>query len=341
MGIQRPAPSATACRIARRRCSFSRRATDNHVMPAHGLMFHHFHDAHRHRPGQGSVSAEQFAAMLRGVGRGRVIPAMEFLDRALAGRLREHHLCLTFDDNLRSQYDVALPVLEELNLTAFWFVNSSVMQGNIERMEVYRHFRNTQFGCVDDFYAAFFVRANESPFTRRIDGALRQFNPAEYLTGFPFYSDADRRFRFVRDEVLGPLAYATIMDAMIDDARPAYDVRAVARTLWMDDAAVRALHNAGHVIGLHSHTHPTRIERLGEDEQRYEYRANQTHVMSVTGEQPLAMSHPCNSYNATTLEILRDLEIKLGFRANMAGGFTSDLELPREDHANLLKRVAA
>jgi hypothetical protein len=51
------------------------------------------------------------------------------------------------------------------------------------------------------------------------------------------------------------------------------------------------------------------------------------------------MSHPCNSYNTTTLEVLRELGITLGFRANMAGGFDSRLERPREDHANLMRTM--
>jgi len=143
----------------------------------------------------------------------------------------------------------------------------------------------------------------------------------------------------VRDDVLGPNAYGNIMDVMLSDAR--FDVREAARGLWMDDAAVRRLHESGHVIGLHSHTHPTRLQRLSNDEQRYEYRSNQSHLTALLGEPPLAMSHPCNSYNDTTLQILGELGIKLGFRANMASGFNSRLELPREDHSNLLRRLAA
>jgi hypothetical protein len=53
------------------------------------------------------------------------------------------------------------------------------------------------------------------------------------------------------------------------------------------------------------------------------------------------MSHPCNSYNATTLSVLRELGITVGFRANMAAGKISELEYPREDHANLVGALAA
>jgi peptidoglycan/xylan/chitin deacetylase (PgdA/CDA1 family) len=153
-----------------------------------------------------------------------------------------------------------------------------------------------------------------------------------------FYTEADRRFRFVRDEVLGPDNYAQLMDGMMRDA--AFDVRRVAQELWMGNDEVRSLHESGHVVGLHSHTHPTRIDRLSEDEQRYEYKSNQNHLSALLGETPLAMSHPCNSYNATTLELLHELGIKLGFRANMQlDAAYGPLEMPREDHANLLKQL--
>lgn len=307
-------------------------------MSAHGLMFHHFHDTLDHAPSQGSIDADQLAEIIRSVGRGRILPAIEFLDRAIAGKLGEHHVCLTFDDNLLCQYDVAVPVLEDFGLTAFWFVYTSVMQGNIERLEIYRNFRTTQFPSVEDFYAAFFIRVYESEFGRRSEGALRAFEPAKYLAAFPFYSEGDRRFRFVRDEVLGADSYALVMDAMMRDAH--YNVRDAASQLWMGNEEVLSLHGAGHVIGLHSHTHPTRIERLSEDDQRYEYKSNASHLTSLLGEPPLAMSHPCNSYNASTLEILQSMGIKLGFRANMqmSAGF-GQLEIPREDHANLIKQA--
>ena len=36
-------------------------------------------------------------------------------------------MCITFDDGLRSQYDIALPLLEDLNLKSFSSENDRVM----------------------------------------------------------------------------------------------------------------------------------------------------------------------------------------------------------------------
>ncbi len=306
-------------------------------MRPHGLMFHHFHDR-RHPAGQGSMSASQLAEMIHFVGRKRILDAREWMQRALAGTLKGTDLCLTFDDNLRCQYDVAAPVLADLKLTAFFFVYSSVLEGTPERLEIYRHFRTTHFESVDEFYTAFFVTLSCRPVAHEVADALQRFNPRDYLKPFPFYSDGDRRFRFVRDEVLGPARYFEAMDAMI--AASGMDAAETARGLWMDEACLGQLHRAGHVIGLHSHTHPTRLEQLDAAGQRREYADNHRHLARILGEAPSAMSHPCNSYNEQTLTILRELGVKLGFRANLAMDGGSELEWPREDHANLLSRMS-
>ncbi|MBN1490929.1 MAG: polysaccharide deacetylase family protein [Phycisphaerae bacterium] len=302
----------------------------------HGVMFHHFCDA-RHPAGQGAISAEQFADMIAFLGRDRILPAAEWQHRAEADTLPPDALCLTFDDNLRCQYDVALPVLRDHSLTAFWFVCTSVLDGAIEPLEVYRAFRTVHFESVETFYADFFAAADRSEFAAELAEAIERFDPGNYLAEFPFYTDADRRFRFVRDRVLGPRRYNALMDRMI--AERGLDVRDLAANLWMNDDCIRRLHADGHVIGLHSHTHPTRIEDLSPEEQEREYRLNAEALTKRLGDAPTTVSHPCNSYNAETLRILRDLGVRLGFRANMAPGYTSALEYPREDHANVLKEM--
>ncbi|OQX42729.1 MAG: hypothetical protein B0D82_00545, partial [Candidatus Sedimenticola endophacoides] len=95
----------------------------------------------------------------------------------------------------------------------------------------------------------------------------------------------------------------------------------------------------GHVIGLHSHTHPTALARLDRAEQFSQYRENQAILERILGERPTTMSHPCNSYSAETLELLQRLGIDLGFCADMSRGMLSRLEHPREDHANIVDRL--
>jgi peptidoglycan/xylan/chitin deacetylase (PgdA/CDA1 family) len=305
-------------------------------MVPHGIMFHYFHNL-RHPAGQGSLSADDLAAIIRFLDPRRILPAHEWLRRAVANALDDHDLCLTFDDNLRCQYDVALPVLQDFGLTAFWFVPTSAMQGNPERLQLYRQFRVKCFDEIEDFYEAFFRTLATSNCAEPAEQALRQFDPSTYLAEFSFYSEADRRFRYVRDEVLGPQRYRQVMDELAGSM--GIELAALARDLWMEPAQIRSLHANGHVIGLHTHTHPTRVAELPPREQLREYRDNYMYLMTLLGEPAATVAHPCNSYNQDTLAILRRLGIKVGFRANMRLTEHSELEYPRADHANVLREM--
>jgi peptidoglycan/xylan/chitin deacetylase (PgdA/CDA1 family) len=302
-------------------------------MRAHGIMFHHFH-GDGHVPVQGSMSADELRSMIRFLGRDRILSAHEYRERALSNLLREGDLCLTFDDNLRCQYDVAVPVLRELGLTAFWFVYTSVLDGVFERLEIYRAFRSTRFSSMEAFYEAFFRDLEASPEAGAVRDGLTRFDPKSYLAIYSFYSDGDRRFRFVRDEVLGPERYNAAMDRML--ARHGVTAAQLAPSLWMNEDCLRSLEADGHIIGLHSHTHPTRMAYLSVSEQEREYRTNYERLSRVLKEPPTAMSHPCNSYTPDTLELLERIGIRLGFRANLMQEDAPHLELPREDHANVL-----
>lgn len=300
---------------------------------AHGLMFHHFHGG-VHAPGQGAITSEEFDDLIEFADPSRILPALEWQERSRRGTLGPNDLCITFDDALRCQIDIALPVLEARGLTAFWFVYSSVFEGVIERLEVYRYVRTVCFPDVDSFYDAFDAAVARSVHGTSVDRARQDPQARDYLSEYAFYSPRDRWFRFVRDRVLGEAAYFEVMDAIVTDLR--IDRANLARLLWMNEADLQRLGRTGHVVGLHSYTHPTRMAGASSERQRGEYTRNREHLERVLGCAPKTMSHPCNSYGPETLEILRDLGVELGFRANLLGGPGSALERPRADHADVL-----
>ncbi len=300
-------------------------------------MLHHFFDDY-HPKSQGAISQHALRQILTGLGVHRFLTPAEWLTRSLAGELHKDDLCITLDDALLCQYDVALPVLDELGLKAFWFVYSSVFEGTLERLEVYRHFRSVHFSDLNRFYDTFSaVVAHHEP--AAFATAQRVFDPTEYLKPFAFYSHSDRWFRYLRDEVLGGKRYNELMDRLITDSD--LDTASLRDKLWMTNSQLARLVQEGHMVGLHSTTHPTRLERLSAEQQAYEYGHNLDHIFRATGVRPQTMSHPCNSYGAETLEILRGLGIQLGFRSNMAlAARHGPLEYPREDQA-MLKMITA
>ena len=301
-----------------------------------GIMFHHFH-GDGFGPSQGSITAEDLDRIIDSLE--CVLPAEEWLARAVAGRLAAGDVCLTFDDGLRCQYAIARPVLDARGLTAFWFVYSSVFEGDLAWIEIDREFRHRAFETIDAFYVAFEDELRESVHAARLAGGVDAAAAAADCAGHPFYSESDMRFRYIRDRLLDPAAYRDVMDAMM--ARVGFDAAATAYALWMDDACLRDLAAKGHRIGLHSHGHPTTMVDLSHDEQDAEYRRNADHIRRVVGAAPDSMAHPCDSYGPETLDVLSGLGIRVGFRANMlAKPNPRGLEYPREDHANLMRMLS-
>ena len=84
----------------------------------HGITFHHFHDD-KHYKGQGSISQKEFERILIYIGVNRILSPEEWLHKLENKSLKKNDVCLTFDDGLRCQMDIALPVLESHNIKAF------------------------------------------------------------------------------------------------------------------------------------------------------------------------------------------------------------------------------
>jgi peptidoglycan/xylan/chitin deacetylase (PgdA/CDA1 family) len=297
------------------------------------VMFHHFTDD-VHPAGQGALDAVQLRAVLDRVGVERILRADEYLERVRADRLDPDSVCLTFDDNLRCQYDVALPVLRELGLTAFWFVYSSPLEGTLERLELYRYFRTVAFDSVESFYREFFARAVESPGGDAVERELASFDPASWRPETTFYTDDDRRFRHLRDGVLSDGGYDLVMESMMREHD--IDTEQLAGHLWMDEACWTELRDLGHEIGLHSHTHPTSMAQLPLDVQRREYAANAECIQRATGIRPTTAAHPCGSYTLQTLDILEELGVELAFAVNGGVRHRPHLEIQRVDSTDAL-----
>jgi len=305
---------------------------------AHGIMFHHFHsDRHAARPG--SISADDLNRMIKFLRkRFEILSPEEFHGDAVAGCLPASATVLTFDDALQSQLAVALPVLEENNLLGVFSIYSSVFSEHPDPLEVFAAFRADFFSSFDEFWQAFRNEARKRE--PALEVRLGREYPSNYLGSFPFYSEPERRFRFFRDEILGPERYKKLMWGLIEST-PRFVLTDVVEALWMKPEGLEELVSRGHSLGLHSHTHPTRMDLLPEEKQRREYETNRDWVQTRLGVSPAFVAHPCGQYSKYTLGVLNELGIRVGFRSSLTpGSYNSLLEIPREDHANVMREMA-
>ncbi len=300
-------------------------------------MFHHFHGG-KHIKSQGSLNAQNFEQMIDWLNeRYRILDAYDYLESYLSNNLKNNDICLSFDDGLKCQFDIAFPVLQKKGITAFFFVYSSVFTDKPDFLEIYRLFRTKMYASMDDFYNEFFSllkKRNEAKYNE----LFKIFNSINYFHEFPFYTKNDKWFRFLRDKYLSKIRYSNIMKKLM--LSKGFNYKNESKNLWMNEENIKLLNKEGHVIGLHSHSHPTQITKLSYSNQKNEYKYNLKYLQKILNCKIEAVSHPCGDYNEKTLEILERLGVKIGFRSNLAiKVIKSSLEIPREDHSNVLNEM--
>ena len=305
---------------------------------AFGIMFHHFH-GENHPAGQGSISADDLDQMIAWLKKNyEILNIEEFFQKALAGKLTTKETCLTFDDSLLCQYEIALPVIESHGLTALFNVYSSAFSGKPDPLEVYRYFRSVSYKNFDDFFDDFFIMIKERFSSNYAKGMSRFSREREIYDGFPFYTENDKTFRFFRDKILGPSDYNLIMIDLMNQKM--FDTSEVPTKVFMTVPQLEQLNRKGHTLGLHSDTHPTQMQSLSKEAQVREYTRNYDFLRNITGTGARMVAHPCGQYSDTTLEILHQLKVDVGFRDNLNVSYAKSLlEIPREDHSNILKNM--
>ena len=259
--------------------------------------------------------------------------------------MKESDVCLTFDDCIKSQIDVALPVLEDLKIKSFFFAYSSVFKGKPDNLEYFRYFRMNYFNDINVFYEDFY---------KTLDKELNNFfffyeeNIKNQKIKFPTYSIEDIKFRLIRDGFLTKNNYEKNMFLMMDEKK--FIPEEAYSKLFFQKKDLKKLDSLGHLVGIHSHNHPTVLEKLNYNEQKKEYAENILVISKILNKptnQIKFMSHPCGSYNNNTLTILKELGIELGFKQIMTveteRGMkkinNSCLEIARQDHADIIREM--
>lgn len=306
----------------------------------HGIMFHRFKSLKNKDSGYGALTSKKLIKLIKFVGRDRILSPNEWMAKLSEGKLKKKDLCLTFDDGLKSQIEVALPVLEQFNLKAFWFVHCNTLPNNFDKSEIFSILIVKKFKNYKIFLNKFFKFLNLELNIFKSKTFNKYYN--KEISLFNFYSDTELKYKFLRDIYYPRKEFENIMENFFQFYN--LKVKNFYKNTWLNKKDLINLDKKGHIIGLHSYSHPYRISSLTIKNQRLEYSKNFKFLRSILKKNPIAMSHPLDSYNQNTLKILKNFGILCGFRShiNTSKGFKinqSNLEIGREDPANILKLI--
>ena len=121
------------------------------------IMFHHFHDSKLFKRTQGSITENFFEKKLKKLIKlnYKFLSPKEWMEKYKKNKLLKKEICLTFDDGLLSQYNIALPVLNKLKIKAFWFIFSGPISNQHYELEIFRKYRAEYFYNIKFLYSFF------------------------------------------------------------------------------------------------------------------------------------------------------------------------------------------
>jgi peptidoglycan/xylan/chitin deacetylase (PgdA/CDA1 family) len=285
------------------------------------------------------LSAHDFERLLDGLEeRTKIVGPEEFAELLGKPSETDSAVMLSFDDSLRYQYEVAAPILKARKIRAGFAIYSSIYTGEPDPLEIFAEFRESHFERFHDFLNEFLSVASQQ--IRNLKSLAANGVEKGFLEEFPFYSYEEKLFRFVRDVILTADEYKGFMWQLIDQAN-SFNPEAVARNLWMEVKHLRTLVSEGHTVGLHSHSHPTRMDLVPKQGQIDEYTRNFSWIEEHLKVTPDFVAHPCGRYSPDTLQVMAELGIRYGFRSSMSElSERSQYEIPRQDASNLVMESA-
>ena len=314
----------------------------NNKYPGHGIMFHHFHDNKMYPNSPGSLNKNQLRKIIKFIGRKNIITPKEFIYRLQTNDLK-NKICFTFDDALRCQYDIAQKVLDEFNIKAFYFIQTSIFDKKKDFSEVYRFFRNNFYNNVNKFYKDFkfiinkFKKKNYEEFLYENKDLIIQKKKL-----YPFYSTQDVEFRLLRDNFLNKKEYKKIMLEMFKIKK--FNYKKIITKIFLNKSQIKRLFDGGNTIGLHSHSHTFNFDNLPFSVQENDYKKNNRILKSIINSKISSACYPGGKLNSYSIKILKKLQIQCSFIDNFKRNklYTKKnnyLLVPREDSSNIIKLI--
>ena len=300
-------------------------------------MFHHLHDEKRHIKSQGSINADNLHRLLENLNKKKILNPAEFIDRVNNQKLKKDEICLSFDDGLKSQFEIAAPVLDHHKIKAFFFIYTKFNSKRLN-IEVLRYFREKYFVNIENYYLNFFkIFEDLSGQKKRELIKKNKTHIKEFSKKFKFYTIDDILYRKIRDNELTHDKFIETNKILFKKKKFIYNKSI--NKLFMDKKNLLSLSDSDHTLGLHSHTHPTNFKDLNYKEQFVEFSKNKVIMEKIIKKKINSASYPCGSFNKNTKDILKRLNIDIAFIQIQNKNFSikniNKYEIPRIDHTYL------
>lgn len=156
-------------------------------------------------------------------------------------------------------------------------MNTSTYEGKFQMLEIFRYFRSNYFKNIDHFYSSFFEYIEKNQINNFFKENKKLIE--KKLKLHTFYSTNDVKFRLIRDNFLNQESYFKIMKKLFREKK--FKINNFKNKLYFSKYEIKDIEKKGHIIGLYSHNHPTRMDVLSTKQQFQEYKKNQIFLSQI------------------------------------------------------------
>lgn len=280
-------------------------------------------------PGIYGLTPAQFEKQLTTLGGiGKFVSAHDVLKAIEENiELPEHSILITFDDGLKEQYELALPVLDRLGIPAILYLNTQ----NIAEKKI-------------SLVAKIHLLLTSMPFEEYKDNILLQarqqfgkgielVDKAKAIAHYNYDTEERAVVKAFLNFVLNFDEQSRIIGKLFEEVFPGEEKK-ICNELYLSHEQVIDLHKRGY-LGSHSHRHIP-LGLYSEQEIEKDITVSYNTLKDITGGSPFSISYPYGSYDASGInvqEIAKKAGFRFGFTMERAGNidFANPLGLSRFD----------
>lgn len=260
------------------------------------IMAHYFHDNKRFKEIPGSISKQKFKTIVK-------------------KNLKKNYI-YTFDDSLKSQYHIAMPILNKFRLKGIFFMNTFQFDNTYNYNEISKFFIKKYYKNLNTFTKEFL----------NILGTNFKFSNMDIKSiklKSPFYSTDEVKIRIVR--LKNNNLYNKTLKKMFKINK--FNYKKFQKKIFMNKKEILNL-SKKHYVGLHTHSHYFNFDKLDKKKQYKEISKNKQILEKIINKKIDLISYPIGKFNNLTLKILKNMKISYGF-LNTIKNEKSNLKIPR------------
>tara|TARA_B100000989_G_scaffold112589_1_gene82662 strand:- start:13049 stop:13960 length:912 start_codon:yes stop_codon:yes gene_type:complete len=286
-------------------------------------MFHRFCNTKKDLKIPGTITKKNFEDIIKFINPKRILSPTKWIAKVENNRLQKKDLCITFDDGLQCQKDVALPILNKYGLKAFWFIPTGSFFNKFDNNEI---FINLIYNNFENFKVFFKEFKSFNKFNDKIFRSKKFFKYSKIQKKYCiYYSQEEIQYRYLRDILFSKKNFEMFNISFF--LKKKIDFSKENKKIWLSKKDITNLSENNHVIGMHSFSHPPKISKLPYSKQFMEYKKNYETLSSICKKKIVSMSHPMNSYNSDTFKILKKMGIICGFKADTSNNNNQKIDL--------------